>query len=649
MKTVGEIAWRIGGPQGSGVDTAARLFAQAASLGGLFVFGRREYYSNIMGRHSYYDVRLSASSQPPSHRIRVDLLSTFESETLARHALSVIPGGGIIYDIRDEQTPFVRITFLDDRVRQDLHRLLEEEGVEDTTTVGGLLELARRRNVQLYPVAYDDLFQALSEKMGVPLGIAQRTRNTLAVALSFALLEFPRAYLKDALSRIFKGKEKVIHLNQVAVDMVYDYIAANHSNAAFDFRLEGIETSEPLMLLNGNQSVAIGKIAGGLTFQTYYPISPATDESVYLEGHATYRTVEGDEQHVVVVQTEDEISAIAMACGAALTGARAATATSGPGFSLMVEQLGWASMTETPIVITLYMRGGPSTGMPTRTDQGDLFFALFAGHGEAPRIVYASPDVEEAFYDAIRVLNYAEVYQMPVIHLMDKALVSTTTTLPLPDPKKVPIQRGEIFVPEDTENGHHIVKRYDVDTPTGVSPRVLLGTPHVHHWMTGGEHTEEGRVTEDPIIRVRMHEKRLKKLAYAAQTIPVEDKFQVYGPDNADFTVISWGSTRGAILEALQVLESQTGQRGRLVHVKLLMPFPHELKEVLDNEKPLVLVELTATAQMERLLRMELGIDVDYRILKYSGRPFSYEELVEAFQDVLQNKIQTHMVVQPWE
>ena len=646
MKTVGELSWRIGGPQGSGVDTAARLFSLAASLGGLNVLGRREYYSNIIGRHSYYDVRLSATRQPRSHRIRVDLLTSFEAETLARHALSVVPGGGIIYNVKDEDTPFLRITFLDERVRQDLARVLAEEGVEHTTSTKGLLELAEKRGVQLYPVPYDELFQTLSERFEVPLGIAQRTRNTLAVALSFALLEFPREYLKEALARIFASKPKVVELNQAAVDVIYDYMASSHSNVAFDFRLEGVAQDGPRMMLNANQAVAIGKLAGGLTFQTYYPISPATDESVYLEGHATYRTREGDEQGIVVVQTEDEISAIAMASGAALTGARAATATSGPGFSLMVEQLGWASMTETPVVITLYMRGGPSTGMPTRTDQGDLFFALFAGHGEAPRIVYASGDVEEAFYDAMRVLNYAEMFQMPVIHLLDKALSSTTVTLPVPDPTRVPIRRGEIFIPEEDE-GHRIVKRFSLDTETGISPRVLLGTPHVHHWMTGGEHTEEGRVTEDPVTRVRMHEKRLSKLEYAAKTIPAEEKFQVFGPEDADFTVISWGSTKGAILEALEVLEQQ-GLRGRFVQVKLLMPFPKEIAPLLER-RPLILVELTRTAQLARLLRMELGVEVDHRILKYTGRPFSFEELADALKEALEHRKEEVTVLQPFE
>jgi len=646
MKTVGELSWRIGGPQGSGVDTAARLFSLAASLGGLNVLGRREYYSNIIGRHSYFDVRLSATHQPRSHRVRVDLLTSFEAETLAYHTLSVVPGGGIIYNVKDEDTPFSRLTLMEERARQDLVRVLSEEGVAHPTSTKGLLELAAKRGVQLYPVSYDELFQVISERFDVPLGIAQRTRNTLAVALSFALLEFPREYLKEALARIFGGKAKVVDLNQKAVDVIYEYMASSHSNVAFDFRLEGVAHDGPRMMLNANQAVAIGKLAGGLTFQTYYPISPATDESVYLEGHATYRTRDGDEQGVVVVQTEDEISAIAMASGAALTGARAATATSGPGFSLMVEQLGWLSMTETPLVITLYMRGGPSTGMPTRTDQGDLFFALYAGHGETPRIVYASGDVEEAFYDAIRTLNYAEMFQMPVIHLLDKALASTTVTLPVLDPTRVPIQRGEIFIPEEDE-GSRIVKRFSLDTETGVSPRVLLGTPHVHHWMTGTEHTEEGRVTEDPVIRVRMHDKRLAKLEYAAKTIPVEEKFQVFGPEDADFTVISWGSTKGAILEALEVLEGQ-GLRGRFVQVKLLMPFPREIAPLLER-RPLILVELTRTAQLAQLLRMELGVEVDHRILKYSGRPFSFEELVDALKEVLEHRKEEVTVFQLFE
>lgn len=217
-------------------------------------------------------------------------------------------------------------------------------------------------------------------------------------------------------------------MNVRAVKLTYDFVRDTFRTQDFHFRLVPEETSERRLLVNGNQAVALGKLAAGMTFQTYYPISPATDESVYLEAHETFPATNGEEGSVIIVQTEDELAAVTMASGAALTGARSATATSGPGFSLMAEGLGWAGINEVPLVVTLYQRGGPATGMPTRSEQGDWQFAIHAGHGEFPRIVMASGDNTEAFYDAAQAFNYAERYQMLVIHLLDKALASTMQT-----------------------------------------------------------------------------------------------------------------------------------------------------------------------------------------------------------------------------
>jgi hypothetical protein len=224
-----------------------------------------------------------------------------------------------------------------------------------------------------------------------------------------------------------------------------------------------------------------------------------------------------------------------------LTGAHSATATSGPGFSLMAEGFGWAGMNEVPLVVTLYQRGGPSTGMPTRTEQGDLQFAIHAGHGEFPRLIVASGDMQEAFDDAARAFNYAERYQTVVIHLLDKALASTTQTVPPFDVEAVRIQRGEVYAPTNGELPNGAYARF-VPTTSGVTPRALPGQPGGMHWLTGGEHTASGRVTEDPVVREQMLEKRAQKLAWAAREIPTAEKLQVYGAQNAPLTVVSWGS-----------------------------------------------------------------------------------------------------------
>jgi 2-oxoglutarate ferredoxin oxidoreductase subunit alpha len=251
------------------------------------------------------------------------------------------------------------------------------------------------------------------------------------------------------------------------------------------------------------------------------------------------------------VQTEDELVAVTMAAGAALTGARSATATSGPGFSLMAEGLWWAGMNEVPLVVSLYQRGSPSTGMPTRTEQGDLQFAMHAGHGEFPRIILASGDLQEAFDDAARAFDYVERYQMVVIHLLDKALASTTRTVPPFDIEAILIERGE---PHARTNDQPFNRSYARFAPTvsGVTPRALLGQPGGMQWLTDGEHTEYGHVTEDPIIRERMMEKRAQKLAQAAQEVPAEAKRQVDGAPYTNLTIISWGSNKGAMLEALR-------------------------------------------------------------------------------------------------
>jgi 2-oxoglutarate ferredoxin oxidoreductase subunit alpha len=622
--------WRIGGPQGSGVDTAARIFNFACAMGGLHIFGRREYFSNIVGRHSYYDVRV-AHHPLTSHCERVDMLATFEAETLARHAISTVAGGAIIYNTADEDIAFERLSFVNERARQELTDYLSEQDLSPTTA--GVLEEARRRGVQTFGIPFDEIITALADRLDVPKSVAQRALNTIAVAASIGLLQYNPDCLVEALEWIFPGRDKIINLNVEAAELTYDFVHKELEPEPFDFRVEAIGPSEQRLLINGNQAVAMGKLAGGMTFQTYYPISPATDESVYLEGHATFplRTANDEDGSVVIVQTEDELAAVTMATGAALTGARCATATAGPGFSLMVEGLGWAGTTETPLVVTLYQRGSPSTGLPTRTEQGDLLFAIRAGHGEFPRIVLASGDINEAFHDAAQAFNYAERYQMPVIHLLDKALATTTQTLPPFDVKSVRIERGELHIPDVGDES--LFRRFAL-TDSGVSPRTLLGQPGGTHWLTGAEHTVHGLVTEDPVIREQMIEKRARKLALAAREIPGSEKINVYGDTNAALTILSWGSNKGAILEALERLQADE-INARLVQVRLLWPFPTaELQPWLETATPLAVVETNHSGQLAQLLRKQTDYQPDHLVVKYNGRPMSGLALYQALRTI---------------
>jgi 2-oxoglutarate ferredoxin oxidoreductase subunit alpha len=643
-----EIAWRIGGPQGSGVDTAARIFSLACAYGGLHVFGRREYYSNIMGRHSYYDVRV-APHPLTSHTDRVDLLAAFEAETLARHTVCARPGGLVIYSNDDEDIPFERIPFLGDQIRQNLIGYLDEQGLP--ATLGGLLEDARGRGVHALAFPYNGLIDSLAGKLDVPKSMAGRALNTMAVAGSLAALGYDPGPLVKALEKVFPGRPKIVDMNVQAADLAYEFVRDEVDTEDVEVRLEAHELSGRRLLVNGNQATAMGKLAGGMTFQTYYPISPATDESVYLEAHSTYpiRNGGGEECSIAVVQTEDELAAVTMATGAALTGARSATATSGPGFSLMVEGLGWAGMNEVPLVVTLYQRGGPGTGLPTRTEQGDLLFAVRAGHGEFPRLVLASGDVNEAFYDAAQAFNYAERYQMPVIHLLDKALASTTQTVRPFDAGSVRVERGDVVAPPAEGNGTGPYPRFAV-TESGVSPRPLLGQPGGNHWLTGGEHTVHGLVTEDAVVREQMVEKRARKLELAAREIPLDEKFRVYGDPDAALTILSWGSNKGAILEAMGRLEADS-VGARLVQVRLLWPFPSEgLSPWLETAAPLVVVETNFSGQLAQLLRERTGRVPDHLIVKYNGRSIPGEALHQALTTILAGDGEARMVIRnPYE
>ncbi len=631
-RRINRLSWLIGGAQGSGVDSAANVFARACAHGGLYVLGQREYYSNIMGEHSYYQVRVS-DKPVKAIRHRADLLVSFDAETVFVHACDVSPNGGIVYDVKLETTPLDRVPTLDARFREDMRRFLEKQGVG--LTLKDLLSVVAQGGVRLYPIPYDDLLQRLAEELQQPLSRVKRAVNTLAVAASTALLQYGVEWIEKALEEVFRGKARVVASNVRAAELAYDYVARTFEDD-FPCRLEPVETQEARIFLTGTQAVALGKILAGCSVQTYYPISPATDESVFLESHPSIRLRNGEEGALLVLQTEDETAAIDLAIGAAIAGARAATSTSGPGFSLMVEGLGFAVINEVPVVITLYQRGSPSTGMPTRTEQGDLRFVLHAGHGEGPRIVLASGDLEEAFYDEVRAFNWAERYQVPVIHLLDKALASTSETRPLYDTHGVKVERGKLLFEEDlpgaSEDG--AIRRFRF-TDDGISPRTLPGTEGGIFWLTSDEHDEWGHITEDPVVRTRMMEKRMQKLETAAREIPREEKLNVFGGPEAEAVILSWGSSKGAIVEAMELLEAE-GFPLKFVQVRLLCPFPaEEIAQELEGAERIVAIENNFSGQLAALVREKTGIAADHLLVKYNGRPMTVEEVYEGIKRCL--------------
>jgi 2-oxoglutarate ferredoxin oxidoreductase subunit alpha len=637
-----ELVWMAGGPQGSGVDSAANIFGRACCYGGLHVYGKREYHSNIKGLHSYFHIRVS-KKEVIADVDRVDLLCTFDAESVLRHVWEVAPGGGIICDADALGTSIFSIPTLTPAFWTEFRKKLDEKGFKPTT-VGDLLNELKKDKVRTYAVPYMALLKEVADEIGEEkLSRLTRMINVLALGASFGMVEFDKTYVEKAIKMIFGDKPKIISMNVNALGKAYDY--AHQKFSDFGFKLEPVPTDEKRIFLQGTQAVALGKLVGGCRMQTYYPITPAADESEYLEENEVlklHQSASATDGSIIIMQTEDEIAAINMASGAALTGVRVATATSGPGFSLMAEGLGWAGNNEVPIVVTYYQRGAPSTGLPTRHGQGDLQFAMHASHGEFPRIILSSGDIEECFYDGARAFNYAERYQTPVIHLIDKALANSNKSFKVFDTSLVKIERGQMLSEADVKGKEY--KRFQI-TESGISPRVPLGTPGVFFWNTGDEHDEVGNINEEPVNRTLMYEKRMKKLDLADKEISLEERINFFGDPDAPNIIVSWGSPKGAIIEAMERLSHEGFGLG-FIQVKMPLPLPKQyIAEKLGKAQKKIMVEGNYNAQLARVIREETGIAMDYFVLKWNGRPTSSDEVYEALKLILQEKAPKRQVL----
>ncbi|KAA8922198.1 2-oxoacid:ferredoxin oxidoreductase subunit alpha [Thermoplasma sp.] len=610
----------IGGPQGGGIDTAANLVGKAVATSGYGVLSVREYHSNIKGRHSYTHMRVM-DKQPRSLKYPVNIFVALDPDTIFEHLDDVSEVSTVLYDKTTEDYDLQAARMIMRDTSAKIRRILTENGFE--TTIRGALGYMKKRGAKLLPIPFSDIATE-----AVPDGTPSRYYNTIGAAITLAIIGIDRKFADDAISYIFKGKQQVVEENVKVVDASYRF--AEDSKVAGK-TLPALPTPRKL-LLTGNDASALGKLLGGLRFQTYYPITPASDESTTIEEHQNIKWIGKEAENlrkggVVIVQTEDELSAINMAIGGALTGVRSATATSGPGFSLMAEGLSFAGMDEVPLVVTFYERGGPSTGLPTRNGQSDLLFALNAGHGEYPRIVFSSGTVDECIYDAAKALNYAAKYQMPVIHLIDKNLANTLDLI-----SKVDLDRIKIETVELAKEGDD-VKRYDLNTENGVSPYTTMGRNIF--WMTGDEHDELGHVTEDSDIRDRMMEKRFKKLETADREIPLEEKAVLIGEKEADITFVTWGSQKGPILDVIEDLKEE-GISANLLYLKMFSPFPTEfVKNVLSKASLVIDVESNYTAQAAQMIKLYTGIDIKNKILKYNGRHMTEDEILKSAKEIL--------------
>ncbi len=591
-----DVSWMIGGPQGTGVDSSATLFARACVAGGLWIFGKREYHSNIMGEHSYFHVRIS-DKEVRSAIDPVHLLATFENSTAQIHAHEIPPGGALLYD--------------------------------PTVTHPENLNLGKE--VLLVPLDFGEVLRQVAQETGETFSKLVIMKNTVAVAASFALLEFAEENVEKALTGIFTGrKAKLVPLNMVAARKAYAAISQELVKK-FPYKLKVNPSTPKRLVMTGTTAVAMGKLKAGCRFQTYYPITPASDESVYLEALPEYG--------MLVMQCEDEIASVEQAISASIMGSRASTSTSGPGFSLMAEGIGWAGMNEVPIVIVNYQRGGPATGLPTRHEQGDLLFAIHFAHGEFPRIVVAPGDHTEYFYDTFEAFNYADRYQTPVVLLADKNIGNNTQSILPFDESKLKIDRGNLAQDEELKklSSDGTFKRFAF-SENGISARTFPGQKDGIFWMSGDEHNELGNIDESSANRVKMHDKRMRKLLTAEREIPETEKIRFFGDESSEVTVVSWGSVKGAILDALPKLTS-SGMKINFLQIHMVWPFPKEtVSRILNRAKTIIGIEMNYTGQMCDLIRRETGVEIKHRILKWNGRPISETEIIDGVSEIIKKK-----------
>jgi 2-oxoglutarate ferredoxin oxidoreductase subunit alpha len=439
--------------------------------------------------------------------------------------------------------------------------------------------------------------------------------NTVAVALLAGLFKVEREGLDRYLRHHFSGKDKnTIQKNLEAARKGYEVSDELLRNGELQIDLIKHHDIKDEILIDGVEALAVGAIAGGCNFLSFYPMSPSTAVAVLLAEHSK-------EFGIIVEQAEDEISAMNMAIGAWYAGARGLASTSGGGFALMVEGLSLAGMIESPMVVHIGQRPGPATGLPTRTEQGELLFALYSGHGEFPRIIFAPGTIEDCFYLAQKAFNLADQYQVPVFILTDQYLLESHYNIPSLDPTRTPLEKH--FV--ETKQGY---ERYQL-TESGLSFRGIPGFGEGLVVLDSDEHDEEGHITEDLDLRTKMVNKRFKKLDLLKKdVIPPE----LVGPENYKTLIIGWGSTYHTIRE---VLERLGREDTALLHFKQVYPLHPSTTDYLQKAKKRVIVENNGTGQFGQLIRMQTGFDMDRKILKYNGLPFSVEELEEQLKSTL--------------
>ncbi len=439
--------------------------------------------------------------------------------------------------------------------------------------------------------------------------------NIIAAGMISRLFQVDQSILNRYLKETFAKKgEEVVEKNIQAAKLGYQIGSDLEQSKKLQFKMGKDPKVASEIILNGAEAVGLGALAGGCNFIAAYPMSPSTPVLVFLSQHI------GDFE-IIAEQAEDEISAVNMAIGASYAGARAMVTTSGGGFALMVEGVSLAGMLETPIVIHLAQRPGPATGLPTRTEQADLLFVLHAGHGEFPRFIFAPGKLEDAFHLTQLAFNLADKYQVPAFILTDQYLIDSYRNLPSLDIHALSAEKHLVKTSFDYQ-------RYQ-QTKDGASPRGVPGFGQGVVAVDSDEHDQAGHITEDHDVRVNMVEKRLRKLEQMRkEVVPPE----LVGDKNYQTLALGWGSTYGAIKESLELLD-QPGLA--FLHFKQVYPLHPKTASYLKKAKKTIIFENNATSQFGQLIKLETGLEIDKKVLKYNGLPFSVEEITKSLRKEL--------------
>ncbi|MBI2617254.1 2-oxoacid:acceptor oxidoreductase subunit alpha [Candidatus Gottesmanbacteria bacterium] len=567
--------WKIGGEAGFGIMVSGLTLSKALARSGFHIIEINEYPSLIRGGHNTVSITFSPDELSAQYK-PVDVLVALNKQTIEYHREELGGGAIVIYDgsqYEIEKTP----------------------------------ESANFLSVPLL---------TLAKSVGGDLIM----RNTVALGVSMAILGIDFEILSNILTSQFAKKgEKVTTLNVSAARKGYDYIFSNFKE--FASKKEAPKQTQKQMVVTGAEAVGLGAISAGMKFFAAYPMTPI---NAILNLMASIQEKMG----IVYKQPEDEIAGINMAIGASFAGVRSMVATSGGGFSLMVEGTSLAGMIEQPIVIVMGMRPGPATGLPTWTGQADLHFVLNASQGEFPRLVVAPGDAQEAFYLTSVAFNLADTYQTPTFVLVDKYLCETRYSTPIFEASKVSIDRGKIAT--EREQGKEIEFPRYTFTEDGISPRGIPGRKKGVFRANSDEHNEYGYSEESAENTRKMIEKRMKKQMAADKIAPDP---VIYGEKDADVTVIGWGSTKGAALEAIKNFKEEGKISVNYVQLNYVNPFPTvAVSRILGNCKRVIDVEGNHNGQMADLIRMKTGYEIKNKILKYDGRPFYPEDIIEGLK-----------------